>query len=278
MLHTNSQFQTAQDFFKQGQYKKSFLNLIHLSSDFSNDPEFLRLLSQVQMSLKDFAGQLKTLHVLSRKSQAVEDKVKYMMALFSQGHRNESLDEALKLLSLPLSKAEKVFVFKTLIRIYSLENDFEGLEDVCRELNSLGIDDAEVSYSQALVEAAKGELDQAIDYLRKAVNENPAFDTGWAALGLYHFKKGDIELAKGNLEKALDINPTNTTALKHISNWVDDSQPDELDSTLKKVNYYLQKFNFDEEISECHANLLIKKGKADLAQLEIDKLSYYFGN
>jgi tetratricopeptide (TPR) repeat protein len=278
MLHTNSQFQTAQESFKQGQYKKSFLNLIKISSQFSNDPEFLRLLSQVQMSLKDFAGQLKTLHVLSRKSQAVEDKVKYMMALFSQGQRNESLDEALKLLSQPLAKAEKVFVFKTLIRIYSVENDFEGLEDVCRELSTLGIDDAEVSYSQALVEAAKGELDQAIDYLRKAVRENPTFDTGWAALGLYHYEKGDIELAKGNLEKALDLNPANTTALKHISNWVDDSQPDELNSTLEKVNYYLQKFNFDEEISECHAKLLIKKGKADLAQLEIDKLSYYFGN
>lgn len=268
----------AQESFKIGQYKKSFLNLIKISPEFSNEPEFLRLLSQVQMSLKDFSGQLKTLHVLSRKSQSVEDKVKYMMALLSQGQRNESLDEALKLLSMPLTKSEKIFVFKTLIKIYSIENDFEGLEDVCRELNTLGVSDAEVSYSQALVEAARGGLDQAIDHLRTAVTENPYFDTGWAALGLYHYKKGDIELAKGNLEKALDLNPANTTALKHISNWVDDSQPDELNATLEKVNYYLQKFNFDEEISECHAKLLIKKGKADLAQLEIDKLSYYFGN
>ncbi|WP_409479228.1 tetratricopeptide repeat protein [Pseudobdellovibrio sp. HCB154] len=278
MLHTNSQFQTAQELFKNGQYKKSFLNLIKISTEFSNEPEFLRLLSQVQMSLKDFTGQLKTLQVLSRKSTDIEDKVKYMMALLSQGQRNESLDEALKLLTMPLTKTEKVFVFKALIRIYSVENDFEGLEDVCRELGTLGINDAEVSYSHALVEAAKGELDQAIEHLRQAVVDNPLFDTGWAALGLYHYKKGDIELAKANLEKALDINPANTTALKHISNWVDDSQPDELNATLEKVNYYLQKFNFDEEISGCHANLLIKKGQAELAQLEIDKLTYYFGN
>jgi tetratricopeptide (TPR) repeat protein len=278
MLHTNSQFKAAQDLFKNGQYKKSFLNLIKISTEFSNEPEFLRLLSQVQMSLKDFTGQLKTLQVLSHKSQSIEDKVKYMMALLAQGQRNESLDEALKLLTMPLSKAEKVFVFKALIRIYSVENDFEGLEDVCRELHTLGITDAEVSYSHALVEAAKGELDQAIEHLRQAVVDNPAFDTGWAALGLYHYKKGDIELAKANLEKALDINPSNTTALKHISNWVDDSQPDELNATLEKVNYYLQKFNFDEEISGCHANLLIKKGQAYLAKLEIDKLTYYFGN
>ena len=278
MLHTNSQFQTAQQFFKNGQYKKSFLNLITISTQYSNEPEFLRLLSQVQMSLKDFSGQLKTLQVLSQRSETTEDKVKYMMALLSQGKRNESLDEALKLLSMPLATTEKVFVFKALIKIYSVENDFEGLEDVCRELGVLGLTDADVSYSQALIEAAKGDLDQAIEHLRQAVVDNPAFDTGWAALGLYHYKKGDIELAKANLEKALDLNPSNTTALKHISNWVDDSQPDELNATIEKVNYYLQKFNFDEEISECHAKLLIKKGHADLAQLEIDKLTYYFGN
>ncbi len=278
MLHTNSQFQTAQQFFKNGQYKKSFLNLITISTQYSNEPEFLRLLSQVQMSLKDFSGQLKTLQVLSQRSETAEDKVKYMMALLSQGKRNESLDEALKLLSMPLATTEKVFVFKALIKIYSVENDFEGLEDVCRELGVLGLTDADVSYSQALIEAAKGDLDQAIEHLRQAVVDNPAFDTGWAALGLYHYKKGDIELAKANLEKALDLNPSNTTALKHISNWVDDSQPDELNATIEKVNYYLQKFNFDEEISECHAKLLIKKGQPSLAQLEIDKLTYYFGN
>lgn len=278
MLHTNSQFQTAQQFFKNGQYKKSFLNLINISTQYSNEPEFLRLLSQVQMSLKDFSGQLKTLQVLSQRSETTEDKVKYMMALLSQGKRNESLDEALKLLNMPLATTEKVFVFKALIKIYSVENDFEGLEDVCRELGVLGLTDADVSYSQALIEAAKGDLDQAIEHLRQAVVDNPAFDTGWAALGLYHYKKGDIELAKANLEKALDLNPSNTTALKHISNWVDDSQPDELNATIEKVNYYLQKFNFDEEISECHAKLLIKKGQPSLAQLEIDKLTYYFGN
>ncbi|AZZ35791.1 hypothetical protein CIK05_02900 [Bdellovibrio sp. qaytius] len=278
MLHTNSQYQSAQQFFKNGQYKKSFLNLITISTEFSNEPDFLRLLSQVQMSLKDFTGQLKTLQVLSRKSETVEDKVKYMMALLSQGQRNESLDEALKLLSMPLATSEKVFVFKALIKIYSVENDFEGLEDVCRELSVLGLADADVSYSHALIEASRGDLDQAIEHLRQAVVDNPTFDTGWAALGLYHYKKGDIELAKANLEKALDLNPSNTTALKHISNWVDDSQPDELNATIEKVNYYLQKFNFDEEISECHAKLLIKKGHADLAQLEIDKLTYYFGN
>lgn len=277
MLQTNAQFNTARNFFKSGQYKKSFLQLISISNYFSNEPDYLRLLSQVQMSLKDFHGQLKTLKVLSEKSKLIEDKTKYMMALLTQGQRNESLDEALKLLNMTLSQSEKIFVLKTLIKIYSAENDFEGLDEVCHELTSMGFTDAEVDYSRALIAAAKGELDQAIHHLRQAVVLNPYFDTGWAALGLYHYAKGDIELAKANLERALDLNPTNTTALKHISSWVDETKPDELNTTIGKVNYYLQRFNFDEEISECHAKLLIKKGQAEQAQFEIDKLTYYFG-
>lgn len=277
MLQSNSHFQEAVELFKASHYKKSFLKLITISNQYSNEPEYLRLLAQLQMSLKDHKAQLKTLQVLSKKSAVIEDKIKYMVALLVQGHRNESLDEAIKLLSLQLTAAQKTFVFKNLVRIYSLENDFEGLDEVCRELQSMGVVDAELDYSHALIEASKGDLDQAIDHLRQAVTANPCFDTGWAALGLYHYKKGDVELAKANLEKALDLNPVNTTALKHIANWVDSDQVDELNATLEKVNYYLQKFNFDEEISACHANLLIKKGQSDFAQLEIDKLSYYFG-
>ena len=277
MLGSNSHFQAATELFKAGQYKKSFLQLITISTEFSNEPDYLRLLAQVQMSLKDFNAQLKTLRVLSKKSAMIEDKIKYMVALLVQGYRNESLDEAIKLLSLNLTSQQRTFVFKNLVKIYSMENDFEGLEEVCRELQSMGVVDADLNYSQALVEASRGDLDQAIAHLREAVTLNPAFDTGWAALGLYHYRKGDVELAKANLERALDLNPANTTALKHISNWVEGGHADELNATLEKVNYYLQKFNFDEEISECHAKLLIKKGQSDFAQLEIDKLSYYFG-
>jgi tetratricopeptide (TPR) repeat protein len=113
--------------------------------------------------------------------------------------------------------------------------------------------------------------------LREAVTIDPSYDTGWTALGLYHSQRGDLELAKANLEKALDLNPVNSTALKHITNWAHDAGVDKLDATLEKVNYYLQRFNFDEEISECHAKLLIRKGRPELAQFEVDKLTYYFG-
>lgn len=279
MLQTNSQFKLAQDHFNNSQYKKSFLQLIAISNSYSNDLDFLRLLSQVQMSLKDFQGQIKTLSVLSSKSNVNSDKIKFMMALLSQGRRNESLDEAMKLLAQEnLSIQDKVIVLKALMKIYSIENDFEGLQEVCAELQSFVSDDAEIRYSLALIDASQGLLDNAIEHLRIAVTLDPLFDQGWAALGLYHYQKGDIDLAKANLEKALDINPSNTTALKHLAHWIDESNTDKMNSAIEKVNYYLQKHNFDEDISECHAHLLIKKGQTNFAKLEIDKLTYYFGN
>ncbi|MFN3453328.1 MAG: tetratricopeptide repeat protein [Pseudobdellovibrio sp.] len=277
MLNTNEAYLEAVNLFKNAQYKKAFLKLISLSQKFSNDLDYLKLLSEVQLGMKDFESRLKTLQVISRKSSSVDDKLKYMVALLLSNRRNESLDEAIKLMSLNLTRDQRIFISRNLIKIYSCENDFEGLEEVCRELQSAGVTDAEIEYSLALVEASKGNLDAAIDYLRKAVMLNVEFDTGWAALGLYHYQKGDVELAKANLEKALDINPVNATALKHISQWVDSNQPEELKDVLAKVNYYLQQFNFDEEISECHAKLLIQNGHVRTAQFEAEKLSYYFG-
>jgi len=276
MLTGEAQYISACEQFKKGQYKKSFLSLISISNKYSNDLNFLRILSEVQMALKDHSAQIKTLKALSEISHLVDDRIKYMNALLMQNELEQSKQVACTLLGKELSDMQQQLVLKNLIRVYTLQTNFEELGRICEKFDALGFEDAEVNYSRALMAASRSEIDQAISYLRKAVQLDPTFDTGWAALALHHYQKGDAELAKGNLEKALDLNPYNTSALKFLTQWTDDKSQD-LQTSLEKVNYHLQSFNFDEELTECHAKLLIKMGRSDLAHLEMNKLTYYFG-
>ncbi|MFN3697218.1 MAG: tetratricopeptide repeat protein [Pseudobdellovibrio sp.] len=276
MLSQDSLYLSACQLFQNKKYKKAFLKLIQISNKYSHDLDFLRMLSLTQAALRDQVALLKTLKVIADISDSAEDKIKLMHALSMDKHYETSKQLSFKLLGSVLNDQQKSLVYKNLIRIYTIENNFEQLESLCNEMRLLGILDAELYYAQALVYSNNNDAEAAIECLRNAVNINPTFDTGWTALALHHYNKGDLELAKANLEKALDLNPHNTSALKFMSVWTDE-KPESIRESLDKVNFYLQNYNFDGELTECHAKLLIKVGRIDLAQLEMNKLTYYFG-
>lgn len=54
-----------------------------------------------------------------------------------------------------------------------------------------------------------GEIDEALSYLKKSVEKNPAFAPSWAEIGMAFLKKGDLNNAKESLLKAesLEKNP-----------------------------------------------------------------------
>ncbi len=275
MLAKNLVFQDAYRFFKQKQFKKSFLKLISISNEFSNDLIFLSLLSEVQFKLNDQTAWLKTLKTISVKSHHVQDQLKYINALISVGERNQALDLLLDLEAKELPQSQFVQLQHGLLNIYALENDFEGLNEVCQKLKGVNYSDAETQYCSSIVEISRGQYDRALEQLRNIINQYSNFDKAWVALALCHQQMGDSELAKANLQKALDINAKNSTAIKYLATWSE--TPSDVESSLEKINFYLQEYNFDEDISECHAKLLIKNGRTQHAQAEMNKLSYYFG-
>lgn len=275
MLAKNLVFQDAYRFFKQKQFKKSFLKLISISNEFSNDLIFLSLLSEVQYKLNDQAAWIKTLKIISVKSHHVHDQIKYINALISTGERNQALDLLLDLENTQLPQNQFVQLQHCLLNIYALENDFEGLNEVCLKLKNINYSDAETQYCESIVNISRGQYDTALGQLRNIINQYPAFDKAWVALALCHQQMGDLELGKANLQKALDINSKNSTAIKYLAAWSE--TPSDVESSLEKINFYLQEYNFDEDISECHAKLLVKNGRTQLAQAEMNKLSYYFG-
>jgi len=60
---------------------------------------------------------------------------------------------------------------------------------------------------------------RATDCFRHALFLNNRNDQAWVGLSLCHRVRGDYELAAANLERALDENPLNETAISLLMEW-----------------------------------------------------------
>jgi tetratricopeptide (TPR) repeat protein len=273
---TTTYYQQAVEFFKNKKYKDAFLKLINVSNQMSHDVDFLFLLSEVQKELQDFSARQKTLKVLTSVNPKIEHQLLYMRQLMQNKCINLALDTGLLMQTdTHLSLQQKTELFDLLSQIYIQENDFEGLSEIIQSYRAENILTEQYYYSQSLLCLNQHNEMTALDHLRQAVLKNHHFDQGWVALALLHDKMGDQELSMANLEKALDANPLNASALKHYSK--KSIQSGSVDKAVEKINFYMDHHNFDTEMSSHYAELMKCKNQNDVVQRESEKLSYYFG-
>lgn len=266
---------TAQDLYAAQQFKKCFLSLIQISNQMSHDLGYLDLMHKVQMQLKDVAAASRTLSVLIQKTNSSTYNLLKMNILLSENRHNEALDIGLYLQTQKLNSDEQKQVFKNLIDIYIVFNDFEGVQET---LNAYSVfsNDAIYCFSQGLLHIQNDESHKAIQCLRQAVLLDPSLDRAWVSLAIMHNKMGDTELALANIEKAIDINDQNPVAIKCYAIWKE--QLGEYNLACSKISSYLEKNNFDQDLTKKEIELFRKLGRNDLAFTEEVKLTYYFGH
>ncbi len=269
------EFQEAVNLFTQKKFKKSFLKLIPLSNSLSKDESFLSLLSAVQQQLQDVTARQKTLKVLCEIANSVQNQLMYMSQLLDNNLYNTALDVGLLLQPRIMTLEEKNQLFGMMSKIYIHENDFEGLTEIVKLYEQENILSEHYHYSKSLINLNLSNEMTALESLRQSVVQNQNFDQGWVALALLHDKMGDQDLSMANLEKALDVNPLNTSALKHFSK--KSILNGCVDKAVEKINFYLQVHNFDQEMTAQYADLMKLKNMNDIVQRESDKLTYYFG-
>jgi tetratricopeptide (TPR) repeat protein len=68
--------------------------------------------------------------------------------------------------------------------------------------------DPQYQYNVGLVHLNRGNVDEAIPYLNRALTINPNYYLALNALGLAYFMKGNLQEALSYLQKCLAINPT----------------------------------------------------------------------
>lgn len=266
---------TAYDLFNLKKYKACFLNLISLSSQWSHQADFLRLLSDVQIRLGDVVSAGKTLNVLRKQTNSFEDNMNYAQNQIQLGHSHEATGVLKELLSSTETLFRKHFIQKTLLGIYIAHNDIKEILPILSFYDEHSLQDDMSLYARAFLCLNEDRKEEALAFLRKSVQLNPSNDKCWVTLAMLHYQMGDHDLALGNIEKALDINKYNATAVKCYAQWKQNIGQNE--SARQKINFYLSQFNFDEEMTRKHIDVLQKTGHIAEADTEALKLKYYFG-
>lgn len=81
----------------------------------------------------------------------------------------------------------------------------------------LGRDEAKVRFNLGMALSDLGELDEALDHLRKAAEAEPRQADILVALALAVYRKGDPQLAVPILERALELDPENPYAMRNLA-------------------------------------------------------------
>lgn len=252
-------------------FSSAMMKLVSVSNELSKDVKFLSLLAITQKALSDFSGHIKTLAALAGQTGSHVSYLDYMAALYAEGRLNEALDVGLHLQDQELNDINAKYFTRMMVRIYLEFCDYEGVSEVI-EKYCLGRDaDDLMNWAMGFVCLTEGQREQAIDYFRKSIELNAQNDQAWISLAMLHEDMGDRELALANLERALDINPTNSTGLKLMTKW-HRRDLESVRNTMERLSYYLSRHSFDEEVSLCYVQVLRENNAKQVAQFELEKL------
>lgn len=244
--------------------------LLEISLHCSKDVTFLTYLAETQKCIQDYNGLVKTQQELIQQRGSVTDRLNLMKIYYQLNKRNEALDIGLQLQNQELTDIEDHSLAHLLTKIYLEENDFEGAAEVILKAKFSESDDFLI-WAQGIVYLNNDQKTHALEYFRRAVQFNPKNDQAWVSLGLMHKEMGDESLFLANIEKAMDLNPFNSAALKLFSTSIA-RNGEKTKTALERVRFYLSEHCFDEDMSLCHMQILCHIKQWNLADLELQKL------
>ncbi|MGE3756807.1 MAG: tetratricopeptide repeat protein [Pseudobdellovibrionaceae bacterium] len=172
------------------------------------------------------------------------------------------------MLAATYEKSSLFDIFKNIGNIHVRGGDFESAEEYYNKAFTLAPDSDVLLVNYGTLEIQKEELTRALHRFRQALDKNDKNDKAWVGLALVHHQHGDFDLSWANIEKALDANIENKTALQLMAQW--STQAGKSTSALAALDRYSEKAGFDFEISMIRASLLVIEQRWLEAQVECE--------
>ncbi len=170
--------------------------------------------------------------------------------------------------------------------------DFESprLFDIYKNMGNLflsagDLDAAEENYNRALtmrphsdvlfvnygtLEIQRENHSTAAERFRHALELNQTNERAWIGLAMSYHQIGDFDLAWGAVERALDITPNNTLAIRLLLEW--SLKNENYSSITMRLNAYLAIHPEDANMAYSLAVVLCKTGQYLEAEFEIDRV------
>ncbi len=178
------------------------------------------------------------------------------------------LQEAL--LIAPDEQPEIFDIFKTLGNIYVRRGDFDSAEDNYFKAYRMNSESDVLLVNLGTLCVQRSDWDQALERFRAALKINVQNDKAWVGLAIGHRMKGDLELSWANLETALEYNPLNEVALTLVTDWGIHAAKDS--RVLELIRQFLVEGGWNERFSLAFSWLSWRRGDADIARLELERL------
>ena len=170
----------------------------------------------------------------------------------------------------PHIESEVLFsVFKNLGNIALRKSDLSAAEEYYNKAFTLKPDSDALLVNFGSLAIHRGQLDTAIRRFRQAVEVNPKNEKAWLGLGMIHREFGDSELAWANVERALDIDNGNATAIKLVCDWA--MKDNEVVRAIQLNDLYLVNQPQDALIHLMQAKFLFLLSRVEEARIEIEE-------
>ncbi len=255
-------------------HKEYQLAISLLRSVLSRSPYFapaIRRIGVCHRELGRLDHALKCFSILV-KSEATSENYILLADVFYIMERDQ---EAMKyyqtaLMDVNVSMAALFNVYKNLGNIFVRSRDFETAEEYYNKAYSIDSDSDTLLVNYGTLEIQRENLEKALSYFREAIQKNDDNDKAWVGLSLVHRHMGDFELSHANIERALDINSKNRTALKLLIEWgVCDFK---FGQVIERLQEYLSLESEDTEMSFTLAKIFAHLNRLDDAQIEMQRV------
>jgi len=128
-------------------------------------------------------------------------------------YRLNDMENAIEAFKLMLEK--EPLSRDTLINLSAIYFENGNLEEGMKyfqQLDEKSLQDPSIFYNIGILLFKNRQMDMAVDYLEKCLAVDPRYINGYYQLALVYLNKGDLEEAKKNLKKVIELAPESETA------------------------------------------------------------------
>lgn len=166
---------------------------------------------------------------------------------------------------------DKLFeIYKNIGNIHVRAGDFESAEEYYDKAYTIRSSSDVLMVNYGTLEIQRESIAEAVLRFRRAVEINPENDKGWVGLALVHRQMGDLELAWANVQRALDINRRNRTAIRLVVDWGLTDR--DFSVAIARLQDYLEAEGEDAEMSFTLAKIFTHVGRLREARLELERV------